>query len=103
MHPVGAALLFEGGLVDVDQPGLLETGFEQPVHQLLGAGHEPDVAHLSIAFSRHQNLAGAAFILVSLYYRPNAGAIMIEVLWVLIAVWALISWAFKRDQDPASD
>ena len=49
------------------------------------------------------NLAGAAFILVSLYYRPNAGAIMIEVLWVLIAVWALISWAFKRDQDPASD
>ena len=42
------------------------------------------------------NLTGAAFILASLYYRPNAGAIMIEVLWVLIAIWALISWYFRR-------
>ena len=42
------------------------------------------------------NLIGAAMILGSLYYRPNAGAIMIEVLWVSIALWALISWYFRK-------
>jgi hypothetical protein len=36
------------------------------------------------------NLSGAVLILISLYYRPNAGAIVIEVLWVLIAVYSLI-------------
>lgn len=45
------------------------------------------------------NLVGAAMILASLYYRPNAGAIMIEVLWVSIALWALISWFFFRSRD----
>ena len=38
------------------------------------------------------NLAGACLILLSLYYRPNAGAIMIEVLWVTIALIALWRW-----------
>jgi len=42
------------------------------------------------------NLAGAALILLSLYYRPNAGAILIEVLWVLIALAALIRYAVRR-------
>ncbi len=42
------------------------------------------------------NLAGAIAILSSLVFRPNAGAIMIEVLWIMIAVSALIRWARKR-------
>jgi len=42
------------------------------------------------------NLAGALLILWSLYFRPNAGAILIEVLWILIAVTALARWALKR-------
>ncbi|MEM6618308.1 MAG: hypothetical protein AAF631_03310 [Pseudomonadota bacterium] len=35
------------------------------------------------------NLAGAVCILFSLWFRPNAGAILIEVLWVAIALWTL--------------
>ena len=35
------------------------------------------------------NLTGAIFILLSLIYRPNAGAIMIEVLWIGIALYSL--------------
>lgn len=35
------------------------------------------------------NLAGAGLLLVSLYFRPNPGAIVIEVLWVGIALWTL--------------
>ena len=46
------------------------------------------------------NLTGAAMILLSLYYRPNAGAIMIEVLWVLIALFALARWFFTP-RDPS--
>lgn len=42
------------------------------------------------------NLAGAAMILLSLYYRPNAGAILIEVLWVAIALWSLAVYFLKR-------
>ncbi len=42
------------------------------------------------------NLAGAGMILLSLYFRPNAGAIMIEVLWVGIALAALIRWLIRR-------
>lgn len=42
------------------------------------------------------NLAGAGLILWSLWYRPNAGAILIEVLWVLIAMSALIRWMMRR-------
>ena len=42
------------------------------------------------------NLVGAIMVLLSLYYRPNAGAIIIEVLWVGIAVFALASYWLKR-------
>lgn len=42
------------------------------------------------------NLAGAVLILLSLYWRPNAGAILIEVLWVAIAVYALIRYFLRR-------
>ena len=42
------------------------------------------------------NLVGASFILWSLWYRPNAGAILIEVMWIAIALMALVRWALKR-------
>jgi hypothetical protein len=42
------------------------------------------------------NLAGALMILASLWYRPNAGAIMIEVLWIGIALSSLLRWALGR-------
>ena len=35
------------------------------------------------------NIAGAVLLLISLYFRPNLGAIMIEVLWITIAVIAI--------------
>ena len=47
-------------------------------------------------FFNVMNLIGAGLILWSLYYRPNAGAILIEVLWVAIAVTALLRWAVRR-------
>ena len=49
------------------------------------------------------NLTGAAMILLSLYFRPNAGAIVIEVLWVLIAIWALFTWFTRNRSDPPSE
>jgi hypothetical protein len=42
------------------------------------------------------NLAGAIMVLLSLYYRPNAGAIIIEVLWVCIAIFSLAAYWRKR-------
>jgi len=42
------------------------------------------------------NLVGAGLILWSLWFRPNAGAILIEVLWILIALAALIRWMVRR-------
>ena len=42
------------------------------------------------------NLFGSLFILASLYYRPNAGAILIELLWAIIAIVALTRWALSR-------
>lgn len=42
------------------------------------------------------NLVGALLILLSLWFRPNAGAIMIEVLWVAIALYALIRYVMRR-------
>lgn len=44
------------------------------------------------------NLLGAVLILWSLYYRPNAGAIVIEVLWVLIALSALARYFWTRSR-----
>ena len=46
------------------------------------------------------NLAGAGMILSSLYYRPNAGAILIEVLWVAIALTALVRYVISRRNTP---
>ena len=42
------------------------------------------------------NLLGAAMILLSLWFRPNAGAILIEVLWICIALLSLMRWALRR-------
>ena len=42
------------------------------------------------------NLTGACMILFSLYFRPNPGAIMIEVLWVTIALYSLATYTFKN-------
>jgi hypothetical protein len=42
------------------------------------------------------NLLGATLILISLYDRPNAGAIIIEVLWVAIALFALGQYFFSK-------
>ncbi len=42
------------------------------------------------------NLVGAGLILLSLYLRPNAGAILIEVLWITIAAAALVRNAVRR-------
>ena len=35
------------------------------------------------------NISGAVLLLISLYFRPNPGAILIEALWLLIALWSL--------------
>ena len=45
---------------------------------------------------QYVNLAGAVLILFSLWFRPNAGAIMIEVLWVTIALWSLANYYLVR-------
>jgi len=42
------------------------------------------------------NLIGAILILWSLWHRPNAGAILIEVLWIGIAIMALIGHWRRR-------
>jgi len=38
------------------------------------------------------NLIGSIMIIYSLWFRPNAGAIIIEVLWISIATYALIKY-----------
>ena len=45
------------------------------------------------------NLAGAALLLVSLYFRPNPGAILIEAIWVAIALTAIFGIVFRRRRD----
>ncbi len=42
------------------------------------------------------NLIGAILVLVSLYSRPNPGAILIELLWACIAVIALLRFVLGR-------
>ncbi|MCY3996994.1 MAG: hypothetical protein OXF07_12710 [Rhodobacter sp.] len=42
------------------------------------------------------NLTGAAFILISLYWRPNVGAILVEALWIMIALQALARYFLRR-------
>ncbi len=42
------------------------------------------------------NLAGAVMLIVSLAYRPNAGALLIEVLWAVIALVTLTRYFLKQ-------
>ena len=35
------------------------------------------------------NGSGSIMLLISLWFRPNPGAILIEVLWLAIALWSL--------------
>ena len=41
-------------------------------------------------------LVGAVLLLVSLWYRPNPGAILIEVIWAAIALAALARLLLRR-------
>lgn len=42
------------------------------------------------------NAGGASLLLLSLYFRPNPGAILIEAIWLLIALVAIIRILGKR-------
>lgn len=43
------------------------------------------------------NAAGSALLLLSLWFRPNPGAIVIETLWLMIALFALgRAWVRRR-------
>ena len=42
------------------------------------------------------NLVGAALLLVSLWFRPNPGAILIEAIWATIALAALLRLLYRR-------
>jgi hypothetical protein len=48
------------------------------------------------------NLVGAVLILISLWHRPNAGAVLIEVLWIGIAIMSLFGDWRKRSRVSAS-
>ena len=41
------------------------------------------------------NLIGSFSILISLYYKPNPGAIIIELLWIFIAILSIYKYFFK--------
>ena len=42
------------------------------------------------------NLIGSVLILLSLYYKPNPGAIMIELLWIFIATLGIYKYYFSK-------
>ena len=42
------------------------------------------------------NLVGAGLLLVSLYFKPNLGAIMIEAIWAVIAAGSIIGLLIHR-------
>lgn len=42
------------------------------------------------------NAAGAVLLLASLYFRPNPGAILIEVIWLAIASVAILRLLLRR-------
>ncbi len=42
------------------------------------------------------NAVGSILLLISLYFRPNPGAIVIEVLWLAIASFAICRALFSR-------
>ena len=41
------------------------------------------------------NLIGSFSILISLYYKPNPGAIIIELLWIFIAISSIYKYFLK--------
>ncbi len=49
------------------------------------------------------NLGGASLLLVSLCFRPNYGAILIELAWILIAVVSLIRIQWRARAADSSD
>ena len=42
------------------------------------------------------NLIGSLLILLSLYFKPNPGAILIELLWIFIASIGIYNYYFKK-------
>lgn len=42
------------------------------------------------------NASGASLLLVSLYFRPNPGAILIEAVWLVIALGAIVRILRRR-------
>ena len=42
------------------------------------------------------NAIGSILLLISLYFRPNPGAILIEVLWLAIAGFAIARALYRR-------
>ena len=42
------------------------------------------------------NLVGALLVLWSLFYRPNPGAIVIEILWAGIAIYTLMRFIWRK-------
>ena len=42
------------------------------------------------------NLIGSLLILLSLYFKPNPGAILIELLWIFIASLGIYNFYFKK-------
>jgi hypothetical protein len=42
------------------------------------------------------NASGSILLLISLYFRPNPGAILIEVLWLAIASFGICRALLKR-------
>ena len=66
---------------------------------ICGAYLAVSVGRLAPEGFRYQgaNALGSALLLVSLWYRPNPGAIVIEVLWLAIALFAIGRiWARRR-------
>ena len=42
------------------------------------------------------NLLGSLLILLSLYFKPNPGAILIELLWIFIASLGIYNYYFRK-------
>ncbi len=42
------------------------------------------------------NLLGSILILISLYFKPNPGAILIELLWIFIATLGIYNFYLKK-------
>ena len=45
------------------------------------------------------NLLGSLLILLSLYFKPNPGAILIELLWIFIASLGIYNYCFRKSEN----